>query len=141
MGAKDVSIYLDVQAKALFDGGSIEDNCQFSDDNNGRPKRPLKEFETEIYLGKFLAWEIRLQGSENNRYKIKKIIVAFRDNKSPFNDLIIERNTFKLKEKIKDSSSTREFKYDFEFELELNQEAKPYKIDPKLRINPNPIDN
>lgn len=136
---KDVTIFLDVQAKALFDGGSTEDNCEFSDDNNGKPKWPLKEFKTEIFNGKFLTWEIRLQGPDANQFSNTKIRITFKNN-SPFNDLILEKNSFRLKEKIKDNAGIMDYKYEFQFSLKHDGNTKDFTIDPILRINPQPLD-
>ncbi|MFC3414571.1 hypothetical protein [Algoriphagus hitonicola] len=144
---KNVIINLSVQIQDLFDGGILDDLCEFKDDNGGtypggvNRGRP-EEFTSKVYGAHKVTWKIDFEGVNSQFYRVIESEITATDGYEIFTDYPLESNGNNISGTLNQSiGQAVDVKYDISFTVRRNQtrEEKTFKIDPKLKINPAPF--
>ena len=140
-GAKDIVIKYSINAEAIFNGGSVEENSKISDNNRGssRNGKP-SDFESEAYISKFINWEIVDTGNHQEAYQIKFLDFPWTGNIEAFAQNPIPGGGRKAKVKVEDTSGEGSVKYTIRFTIKsaVTGETKTFELDPKIRITTTP---
>lgn len=136
-GAKDITINFRINAEAIFNGGSVEDNSEISDNNkgsssNGKPS----DFESKAYPSKFVNWEIFEMGPNSGNYQAKFLDFPWTGNVAAFAKNPIPGGGKKAKAKIEDNTPEGTLKYTIRFTIKSNAtgETRTFVLDPKIRV-------
>ncbi|NVK49783.1 MAG: hypothetical protein HWE09_08435 [Cyclobacteriaceae bacterium] len=139
--AKDITINFKINAEAIFHGGSVEENSQLSDNNNGRSGngRP-SDFESVAYPSKFVNWEIFDVGPHQDNYQVKFLDFPWTGNVAAFAQNPIPGGGRKAKVKVEDNTPDGSVKYTIRFTIrsQTTGETRTFVLDPKIRITTNP---
>ena len=136
-GAKDITINFRINAEAIFNGKSVEDNSELSDNNrgksgNGRPS----DFESVAYPSKFVNWEIFDVGSDSGNYQVKFLDFPWTGDVDAFAKNPIPGGGKKAKAKIENNIANGTVKYTIRFTIrsKATGETRTFELDPKIRV-------
>ncbi|GAB2484924.1 hypothetical protein [Algoriphagus taiwanensis] len=136
-GAKDITINFTINAEAIFNGGSVEENSQLSDDNNGKSGNGrASDFESKAYPSKFVNWEIFESGPNSANYQVKFIDFPWTGEVKAFSKNPIQGGGKKAKAKIENNAKEGTIKYTIRFTIrsKATGETRTFELDPKIRI-------
>ncbi|TFV95800.1 hypothetical protein E4S40_06140 [Algoriphagus kandeliae] len=139
--AKDIKIDFRINAEAIFHGGSVEDNSQLSDNNNGRSNNGKpSDFESTAYPSKFVNWEIFDVGPHQENYQIKFLDFPWTGSVTAFAQNPIPGGGKRAKVKIEDNTPDGTVKYTIRFTIrsQTTGETRTFVLDPKIRITSTP---
>lgn len=135
--AKDITIDFRINAEAIFNGESVEENSQLADNNNGKSRngRP-SDFESTAYPSKFVNWEIFDIGPNARNYQVKFLDFPWDGDVDAFAKNPIPGGGKKAKAKIEDGTEDGEVKYTIRFTIKSMStgETLTFELDPKIRI-------
>lgn len=142
--ARNIVITLLVEIQDLFNGGILDNLCEFKDDYRGsypggvRRGKP-KEFTSEVFGAKKVTWDIQLDGINSQYFRVTEAEIITNEGSQIFADYPLQSSGKKVSGMLNDyEGSPKEIKYDISFKVIRNQthEEKTFLIDPKLKINP-----
>ncbi len=139
--AKDITIDFKINVEAIFNGESVDDNSQLSDNNNGRSSNgKASDFESEAYPSKFINWEIFETGPNRGDYQVKFLDFPWSGDVEAFAQNPIPGGGRKAKVKIEDNTPDGSVKYTIRFEIKSDAtgETRTFALDPKIRITTAP---
>lgn len=136
-GAKDITINFRINVEAIFNGGSVEDNAQLSDNNNGSSKNGKpSDFESKAFPSKFVNWEIFEMGENSGNYQAKFLDFPWTGTVEAFSKNPIQGGGKKAKAKVEDGTPEGMLKYTIRFTIKSQKtgETRTFELDPKIRI-------
>ncbi len=136
-GAKDITINFRINAEAIFNGESVEDNAELSDNNNGKSGNGKpSDFESKAYASKFINWEIFEVGSNSGDYEAKFLDFPWTGDVDAFAKNPIQGGGKKAKAKIEDNTPDGTLKYTIRFTIKskASGETRTFELDPKIRV-------
>lgn len=135
--AKDITINFKVNVEAIFNGGSVDENSQISDNNNGVSNNGSpSDFESKAYPSKFINWEIFEMGSNRGSYQAKFLDFPWEGDVEAFAQNPIPGGGRKAKVKVEDNTPDGTLKYTIRFTIrsDATGETRTFELDPKIRI-------
>ena len=140
-GAKDITINFEINAEAIFNGESVEDNSNLSDNNRGKSGNGrASDFESTAYPSKFVNWEIFDVGSDSRNYQVKFLDFPWTGEVKAFAKNPIQGGGKKAKAKIENNAPDGTIKYTIRFTIKSMStgETRTFALDPKIRITSRP---